>query len=56
MKEYEFWTHKRYTLLTDEKTGKQFSLARYRSDSNMPRPEGYKWDVEVAEGMDNDSK
>ncbi|VDM96954.1 unnamed protein product [Thelazia callipaeda] len=48
-KELLFWKTKR--TITIKKNGRNYTVFRYRADSNMPRPESYREDYETAENV-----
>lgn len=53
--EYNFW-HRRTVVVQHAKTNVSYGLARYRAESNTPRPEGYTHDLEAASHIRDHSK
>ncbi|KAL5244703.1 hypothetical protein ACI65C_012113 [Semiaphis heraclei] len=52
--EFHFWTENR--MVTFEKDGKTYRMARYNAPSRGPRPESYREDYEVAEKFDTENE
>ncbi|KAJ1950024.1 hypothetical protein IWQ62_006641, partial [Dispira parvispora] len=49
-REHYFWEDQR-TVTIDGNDGKKYKLAHYQVDTDQPRPEAYKEDLHVAEGV-----
>ena len=47
-KEYNFWQHRRTVQFNHTESRNSYVLARYRADSDTPRPEGYSHDLHDA--------
>ncbi|XP_060862084.1 trehalase-like [Metopolophium dirhodum] len=52
--EFHFWTENR--MVTFEKDGKSYRMARYNAPSRGPRPESYREDYEVAEKFETENE
>ncbi|XP_025414011.1 trehalase-like isoform X2 [Sipha flava] len=52
--EFQFWMDNR--MITFEKNGKSYTMARYYGVSRGPRPESYREDYKVAENYDTEEK
>nr|WPB08679.1 trehalase 1 [Cacopsylla chinensis] len=52
--EFEYWTNKH--MVTVEKNGKYYNLARYYAPSKGPRPESYREDFEEAEHLQTEEE
>lgn len=52
--EFEFWTENR--MVTFEKNGKSYTMARYYAPSRGPRPESYREDYESAEFLKTENE
>uniref|UniRef100_A0A8D8Y4L3 Trehalase n=1 Tax=Cacopsylla melanoneura TaxID=428564 RepID=A0A8D8Y4L3_9HEMI len=52
--EFEYWTNKH--MVTVEKNGKYYKLARYYAPSRGPRPESYREDFEEAEHLQTEEE
>ena len=47
-REHRFWLESRSVNISSQSSASSFSLARFRADSNVPRPEGFAEDVATA--------